>query len=729
MKKNLLLLCLLAICASTYARDFNVLVSTQNTSLLLGADKGGELRFDYYGDKIAPEQIEQIVQSRIGMNRAAYPVFGVECARANAMQAVHADGNMTLDLGVTDVAQSETEQGTLTVVTMRDKVYPFTVTMNLLACREADIIEMWTTVSHTEKKAVTLQRFDSGVLPVRRGDVWVSHLHGAWASETAVTTEPLTAGTKVISNRDGSRNAQNDHPEVMISLDGRPRENQGRVIGAALCWSGNYNLRLVTEDNTTHTLFAGIDNEASDYKLEPKEVFTTPRLAVTYSTRGLGGVSRNYHRWARAGQIHGGDKLRDILLNSWEGVYFNITEEVVDRMMGDFADLGGELFVLDDGWFGGKYPRNDDHTSLGDWSVNAEKLPHGIDGLLATARKHGLKFGIWIEPESVNKISELYEKHPDWAIRVAGREPSYGRGGTQLLLDLSNPKVQDFAFGIVDELMTKHPDIAYIKWDANATLKNYGSAYLPADKQSHLYVAYHRGLANVIARVRAKYPNLVMQACGGGGGRVNYGVMPGFDEFWVSDNTDALQRIYMQWGTSYFYPAIAMAQHVSASPNHQTGRTIPIKFRFDVAMTGRLGMEMQPAAMNDAEKAFARTAIATYKQIRPIVQTGEQYRLISPYDRVGEAALMYTTADKGQAVLFVYKMEHYVNQMLPTVRLDGLDETKTYRIRELNVPADGRPCYLDGKEVSGKLLMQTGLNVPLGGEYASRVLELTVTDK
>lgn len=561
-------------------------------------------------------------------------------------------------------------------------------------------------------------------MPIRRGDVWISHLHGSWIAESDVTSEPLKPGMKTIKNMDGARNGQGDHAEIMFSLDGRPQENTGRMIGAALCWSGNYKLRIDTDNNYSHNFLAGINDEASEYKLEPKEVFVTPKLAFTYSEEGLSGVSRNFHRWARNGQIHGGNKLRDILLNSWEGVYFDIDEQKMDQMMGDFAAMGGELFVMDDGWFGDKYPRNNDHSSLGDWVVNRRKLPNGVDGLIATAKKHGIKFGIWIEPESANTVSELYEKHPDWVLKVPNRDPRYGRGGTQMLLDLSNPEVQDFVFQVVDDLMTNYPDIAYIKWDANASLVNYGSPYLPKDKQSHIYIDFHRGLQKAVERIRAKYPDLVMQACGGGGGRVDYGVMPGFDEFWVSDNTDAMQRIFMQWGTSYFYPSMAMAQHVSASPNHQTGRVIPLKFRFDVAMSGRLGMEIQPKTMSDGEKEFSKPAIATYKEIRPVVQFGDLYRLISPFDKLGVASLMYCTPEKDRAVFFAYKIEHYMNQVLPRFRMAGLDANKNYRIRELNLPQGENPCYLHDKVVAGSILMNTGMEVPLGSEYASRVFEL-----
>ena len=725
MKKILfvILTCIWSV-VSMYAWDRNILVSTKNTSLLFAAQNDGDLRFAYYGDKITPDQINQIHDIWAGLNRPAYPTFGSEYSSATALQVVHSDGNMTLDLIVKDVTTKNVENGEQTVVTLRDKHYPFEVKMNYKAYNNSDIIEMWAEISHTEKKAVVLKRFDSGCMPIRRGDVWISHLHGSWIAESDVTSEPLKPGMKTIKNMDGARNGQGDHAEIMFSLDGRPQENTGRMIGAALCWSGNYKLRIDTDNNYSHNFLAGINDEASEYKLEPKEVFVTPKLAFTYSEEGLSGVSRNFHRWARNGQIHGGNKLRDILLNSWEGVYFDIDEQKMDQMMGDFAAMGGELFVMDDGWFGDKYPRNNDHSSLGDWVVNRRKLPNGVDGLIATAKKHGIKFGIWIEPESANTVSELYEKHPDWVLEVPNRDPRYGRGGTQMLLDLSNPEVQDFVFQVVDDLMTNYPDIAYIKWDANASLVNYGSPYLPKDKQSHIYIDFHRGLQKVVERIRAKYPDLVMQACGGGGGRVDYGVMPGFDEFWVSDNTDALQRIFMQWGTSYFYPSMAMAQHVSASPNHQTGRVIPLKFRFDVAMSGRLGMEIQPNTMSDGEKEFSKHAIATYKEIRPVVQFGDLYRLISPFDKLGVASLMYCTPEKDRAVFFAYKIEHYMNQVLPRFRMAGLDANKNYRIRELNLPQGENPCYLHDKVVAGSILMSTGMEVPLGSEYASRVFEL-----
>ena len=702
----------------------NVCVSTPKTSLVLSAPEGGTLRHLYYGNRLSEADLQNIATTEAA--HTAYPEYGLNAPVETALAVKHADGNMTLQLEVLNVTTEKEGNAVTTVVALKDKVYPFFVNVCYRAWQDADVIESWTEISHQEKKPVVLNQFASGYLPIRRGDVWLSHLSGSWANEGALTQEPLTPGMKVIKNKDGVRNSHTDHAEVMFSLDGRPQENTGNVIGAALCYSGNYKLRIETHDDEYHHFFAGINEENSTYSLKKDELFRTPELALTYSNEGLSGGSRNFHRWARLHKLAHGTTPRKILLNSWEGVYFDINQQGMDQMMADIASMGGELFVMDDGWFGDKYPRNNGETSLGDWTVCREKLPQGIEGLTESARKHGVKFGIWIEPEMTNTRSELYEKHPDWVIQQPYRENRKGRGGTQQVLDLSNPAVQEFVFSVVDRLMTAHPDIAYIKWDDNMTLYNYGSTFLPADRQSHLYIEYHRGMDKVLRRIREKYPRLVMQSCASGGGRVNYGVLPYYDEFWTSDNTDALQRIYMQWGVSNFYPAVAMASHVSASPNHQTGRNVPLKLRFDVAMSGRLGLELQPSKMTGKEKEFARRAIADYKEIRPIVQQGDLYRLISPYDKTGYASLMYVAPEKDRAVWFVYKLEHFLNMPSPAFRMAGLDPGKRYRITELNV--DGKPVPQDGKTFSGAFLMENGLEFTVGKEYASRVLELKAVE-
>ena len=709
-----------------------VRITTPETELIIKADKGADLQILYFGARLSDADAANIEAAGVP-GHSAYRAYGLWCASEASLGVTHADGNLSTSLKVESVMQSDViDNSIVTKVVMKDAVYPFYVTVCYRAYQDVDMIETWTEIANLGKKPVTLTRFDSGYLPVRVGDVWLSHLHGTWAAEGLLVQEPLQRGMKVIKNKDGSRNSHTDHAEVMFSLDGKPQENTGRVIGAALCYSGNYELRIDTRDTDYHEFYAGINPDNSSYKLESKEVFMTPELAFTYSDEGLSGASRNFHKWGRTYKLAHGDKLRKILLNSWEGVYFDINEPGMDQMMADIASMGGELFVMDDGWFGVKYPRLTDNCALGDWEVDRNKLPNGIGWLVEQAHKHGIKFGIWIEPEMTNTTSELYEKHPDWVIKAPERDLVLGRGGTQLVLDLANPQVQDFIFDIVDDLMTENPEIDYIKWDANMPISNHGSQYLSKDKQSHLYIEYHRGFAAVCDRIRAKYPDLTIQACASGGGRANWGVLPWFDEFWVSDNTDALQRIYMQWGTSYFFPAIAMASHISATPNHTVFRTTSLKYRIDVAMSGRLGMEIQPKNMTEEEKALSRKAIAEYKEIRPVVQLGDIYRLVSPYDGHNMASMMYVSPEKSEAVFYWWKTETLYDDHLPRVKMAGLDSSKTYKVRELN-RIDNVPLPYEGLAFTGKFLMENGLEIPLKhnvdyhkqDDWSSRVLYLT----
>ncbi len=707
-------------------------ISTPKTSLILDAEKGGGLRLLHYGNRMESTDIATLKDAG-AINRNAYPVYGILPQGEAAMSVTHADGNMTTDVEVTSINTTTAPDGAkVTTIAMRDKVYPFDLNVNYRTYPGEDVIETWVDVTNNEKGTVRLNRFMSGYLPVRYGDVWLSQLYGSWANEGKLSQTPLNHGVRMIKNKDGVRNSHTSHAEIMLSLDGKPQENTGRTIGAALEYSGNYKLFIDTDDSDYHHFFAGINEENSAYNLKKGESFVTPPLALTYSEEGLSGVSRNFHRWGRNHRLHNGDKERSILLNSWEGVYFDIDEAGMANMMKDIADMGGELFVMDDGWFGAKYPRDNDSTSLGDWVVDTDKLPNGIQGLIDTAKANGVKFGIWIEPEMTNTVSELYEKHPEYIIKAANRPATQGRGGTQLVLDLANPKVQDIVFTVVDTLMRKYPEIDYIKWDANAPIMDHGSQYLTADNQSHLYIDYHKGFETVLNRIRKAHPDVTIQACASGGGRANWGVLPWFDEFWTSDNNDALQRIYMQWGTSYFFPAIAMGSHISASPNHQTFRRIPVKFRADVAMSGRLGLELQPKNMTDEEKAIVKNAIADYKKIRPTVQFGDIYRLVSPYDGKGIASLMYVNPDKNDAVFYWWKTETFMNQQLPRVVMAGLDPDKTYTVHELN-RIDNEPLSFEGKSFTGRYLMSNGLEIPLthkvdyhkNTDYASRILRLT----
>ncbi|MBP5409209.1 MAG: alpha-galactosidase [Prevotella sp.] len=717
-----IMLCL----SATMAWAEQVVIETKNTTMVLNVENNKQPQYVYYGTKLSGYDLQHLQVPRNG-RMDAYPAYGMNCPAEAAIAMTHSDGNLSTELYVSGI----NKQGDITKINLKDPQYPVSVALCYKAYFDEDMIETWTEIKNDEAKPVTLTQFASISLPIRRGNVWLSHFYGSWANEARLVEEPVLPGEKVIKNKDGSRNSHTDHAEVMFSLDGKGQENIGDVIGAALCYSGNYQLKIDTDDTEYHYFFAGINPDNSAYHLKKGETFVTPKVALSFSKSGLSGVSRNFHKWGRKYMLAHGDKERKILLNSWEGVYFDINQQGMDQMMGDIASMGGELFVMDDGWFGDKYPRKTDNSSLGDWVVDKNKLPEGIEGLLRDAKKHGIKFGIWIEPEMSNTVSELYEAHPDWIIKAPKRDAVLGRGGTQVILDMGNPKVQDFVFSVVDNLMTKYPEIDYIKWDANMPILNHGSQYLTMNDQSHLYIEYHRGFEKVCQRVRAKYPDLTIQACASGGGRANWGVLPYFDEFWVSDNTDALQRIYMQWGTSYFFPAIAMASHISATPNHTVFRTTAMKYRIDVAMSGRLGMEIQPKNMTDDEKELCRKAIAEYKQIRPIVQFGDLFRLVSPYDKVGLASLMYVNETKSKSVFFWWKTESFQNEHLPRVKMAGLDAHKNYKVHELN-RIDLQPLDVEGKVFSGAYLMNHGLEMPYRNEpewskkndWSSRVLLL-----
>ena len=724
--KKLIIFVLLFVCGQMVKAE-QIVLQTKNTTMVLNVENDKQPQYVYYGAKLSDYDLQTLPRPH-GGRMDAYPAYGMNCPAEAAFAMTHADGNMSTSLVITGFDKQDGELR----IHMKDPVYPTTVDLCYKTYEAEDMIETWTEIRNGEKKTVTLTQFASCSLPIRRGNVWLSSFYGSWGNEAILCEEPITPGEKIIKNKDGVRNAHTAHGEVMFSLDGKGQENAGDVIGAAICYSGNYQLKIETDDTEYHYFFAGINPDNSEYHLKSGEVFITPKVALSFSKAGLSGVSRNFHKWGRNYMLAHGNRERKILLNSWEGVYFDINQEGMDQMMGDIASMGGELFVMDDGWFGVKYPRKTDNCALGDWKVDTNKLPEGIEGLIRDAKKHGIKFGIWIEPEMSNTVSELYEAHPDWIIKAPKREPVLGRGGTQVVLDMANPKVQDYVFSIVDELMTKYPEIDYIKWDANMSVMNHGSQYLTMNDQSHLYIEYHRGFQKTCERIRAKYPDLTIQACASGGGRANWGVLPYFDEFWVSDNTDALQRIYMQWGTSYFFPAIAQASHISATPNHTVYRTTSLKYRIDVAMSGRLGMEIQPKNMSEAEKELCRKAIKEYKEIRPIVQFGDIYRLVSPYDKKGLASMMYVNDQKTKSVFYWWKTESFQNEHLPRVKMAGLDATKKYKIHELN-SIDRKPMDIEGKVFSGEYLMNVGLEMPsrydpsdwrMRTDWSSRVLSL-----
>ena len=501
----------------------------------------------------------------------------------------------------------------------------------------------------------------------------------------------------------------------MVSLNAPASENEGNVLFGTLEWSGNFKIDLEVDPLNNLRVIAGINPFASDYELRNAQSFTTPAFLYTFSDKGKGNASRKLHRWARNYGILNGNGSRMTLLNNWESTFFDFNEDKLSALIKDTKKLGVDVFLLDDGWFGNKYPRNDDYAGLGDWQENIKKLPHGIGRLVKESQKNGVKFGIWVEPEMVSPKSELYFRHPEWVIKQPNRaEYLYRR---QLVLDLSNPKVQDFVFGILDTLFTKNPDLAFIKWDCNAVIYNAYSSFL--EKQSHLYVEYVRGLYKVLERVRAKYPQVEMMLCSGGGGRVDYGALKYFNEFWPSDNTDPLERIYIQYEYSYFFPAIAHCNHVT-----DWGRQ-PVKYRTDVAMMGKLGFDIVVSKLNEPDLKFCQQAVNTYKLISDIIWHGDLYRLASPLEK-NFASLVFVNELQDKAIMFNYLTgDRYGTGSLSPVKLNGLNPDKKYKVEEINLYPGTRSSIPAGSVYSGNYLLTVGFNPVLNATRTSVILQFT----
>ena len=716
------------------------LLQTKHTTMAFCKEKG-LWHLAHYGERLAkPEDARKLAFSTwvgsnmLGNRRAdSYSVYGSDVDgesmnKFGGLAVIHADGVTSTALTATGAEIVPDAPGmTHLVISMKDAVYPFFVKQHFRAAEASDVVETWVELSHEEPAPVKLIRMDSLALvfPLLAKEYYLMTLTGQWASEGQISEAPVALGQTIsMTSRSGVRSAFGNNPSFMLSIGGRSTETSGRVLGGTLAWSGTWSISVQRDCVDTLAINAGADTGNGAYTLDPKRTLTTPKMVLTYSANGKGQVSRNFHRWARDYQLRDGHLLRPVLLNSWEGAYFDFTEKTLTDMMDGVKQLGGEMFVIDDGWFArGKYARDDDKRGLGDWVVNEKKLPHGLAWLAGQAKERGLKFGLWVEPEMANTASELVDAHPDWVMREKTRTLRQGRGGTEVVLDLSNPAVRDNVFSQMDKLYASIPDLSYIKWDANASIMNAGSAYLGADRQPNIWFDYTEGLYDILGRLHAHYPQMLVNACSSGGGHMDYGFLRYADEFWASDDTDARERVFIQWGASQFYPACAIDAHVTVVPNHQTHRTTPLKFRFDVAMAGRLGFELHPKNMKPDEVAFAQRAVVDYKRLRPVIQQGDLYRLVSPWDH-SYASLMYVNEDASKAVVFLWGLTRGILRDYPApLQLQGLDASKRYQVTELNLA--GREHSRVNKQVlGGDALMGMGLPVKLEGDFDSAVFEL-----
>lgn len=580
--RSLVIACVALFVLPVHAQVKQVItIETFHHALALQVGNDKRVGIIYFGSKLNNADEYRLIPPMFrrgddysGILNAAYTPGGSRNLVEPAILVTHADGNTSLDLQyVSSSLQKLDDNVSVTSILLRDPVYAFEVTLMYKAYYREDVVEQYAVIKHTEKSNVTLNKYASANLYFSAGEYWLKHYHGDWAKEMQPEEYKLTPGIKVLDSKLGTRAHLYQPPSFMVSFNKPATEDEGRVLMGSIEWSGNFRVDLEVDPLNNLRLIAGINDFAADYSLAPSTTFTTPAFLYTYSVNGKGEASRNLHRWARKYRILDGNGSRLTLLNNWEATYFDFSESKLSALIGDTKKLGVDLFLLDDGWFANKYPRNNDRAGLGDWQENKTKLPSGIGYLVKEAQSNGVKFGIWVEPEMVNPKSELYEKHPEWIIRQPGREEHLYRN--QLVLDLSNPKVQDFVFGVMDTLFTKYPDLAFIKWDCNAVIYNAYSSYLK--KQSHLYVDYVQGLYKVLEKVRAKYPKVAMMLCSGGGGRVDYGALKYFTEFWLSDNTDPLERVFIQWEYSHFFlPYLtATTSPIGVSNRSSTAPTLP----------------------------------------------------------------------------------------------------------------------------------------------------------
>jgi alpha-galactosidase len=693
--------------------DLFITVSTRNTDLVFKV--GGDLRLyqAYFGPKLFQSPDSKAFPRS---DHQAYVTSGTDNLFEPAIRITHDDGNPSLELNYANhQIEKSSDNITLTHIRLKDPQYPVEVILHFKAFALENVIEQWVEINHQEKKPVTLFNYASSMLHFDAGKYWLTQFHGDWAEEMKMQEQELTSGIKIIDSKLGTRAHMYQTPVFFLSLNDKSDENNGEVIAGTLGWSGNFRFLFEVDEKNSLRVISGINPFASEYALPPGKSFLTPSFIMTYSSMGKGAASRNLHRWAINYGIMDGNNPRFTLLNNWETTFFDFNEAKLTDLLDDTKKMGLELFLLDDGWFANKYPRNNDRAGLGDWQENISKMPNGIGYLVKEAEKRDVKFGIWIEPEMVNPKSELYEKHPDWILKLPNRPETYYRN--QLVLDLTNPDVQEFVYQVADNLLTKYPGLAYFKWDCNRMITSPFSVYLK-DRQSHLYIDYVNGLYTVLERLRKKYPHIPMMLCSGGGGRTDYGALRYFTEFWASDNTDPLERIYIQWGYSFFFPAEAICNHVTSWGKQS------LKFRTDVAMMGKMGYDIPVKELNEKELAFSQAAIKNYKRLSGVIWQGDQYRLISPYEE-NRAVLMYVNGNKDKAVLFAYTMNSRFGEAFNKVRLQGLDPGKTYSVQEINQYFGIRSLYPAKRQYYGDYLMKVGLDVSTDQPLSSLVIEIT----
>ncbi|WP_127836589.1 alpha-galactosidase [Clostridium prolinivorans] len=598
--------------------------------------------------------------------------------------------------------ENEDEAETLEIV-LFDNLIGLKVVLLYTAFEDFNAITRSVRFINEGKENLKLLRGLSMSVDFPRDDFDFMHLFGSWARERHIVREPLRPGIQAIDSRRGASSHEHNPFVALLSKD--CTEEYGEIYGVNLVYSGNFLAQAEINMYKTTRLSIGINPFDFSWLLNKGESFQTPEAVMVYSSNGIGEMSRTYHKLYRTRLCRGKfrDKTRPVLVNNWEATYFNFNAEKIENIAKDAKELGIELFVLDDGWFG---HRNDDTSSLGDWVVDKNKLPNGLEDLANRVHNLGLQFGLWFEPEMISPDSDLYRKHPDWCLHVLNRPRSTAR--SQLILDLSREDVCDYIINAVSSILKTVP-INYVKWDMNRNMTEIGSAILPPERQRETAHRYMLGLYKVMDAITSSFPDVLFEGCSGGGGRFDAGILYYMPQIWTSDDTDAVERLKIQYGTSIVYPVSTIGAHVSAVPNHQVFRNTSLKMRGDVAMSGNFGYELDLTKFTDEEKKEVKEQIAMYKELREFIQFGDMYRLKSPFEG-NETAWIFVSEDKENAFAAYFKILAEPNAPVRRLTLRGLDPNKNYVI-------EGKDGIYGGDE-----LMNIGVPIPdLQGDFKSVV--------
>ena len=705
-------------------------LETDHTMYQMQADAYGVLRHLWYGAKTGCDMSYLQDYPDVGFSGNIYAAgndrtysldtlpleyagAGVGDFRVPAVAAVHADGSSALDLryyshtvkpgkygieGLPAVYAAEDEAETLEVV-LRDTASAVEVTLLYAVLPALDLVTRCARIRNLGETPVTLTKAASLCLDISRGSwEWV-HFHGRHAMERQMERRLLFHGIQEIGSTRGT-SSHHQNPTVLLCTPDCT-ETAGACIGAALVYSGSHQTRLECDQLGQVRMVKGIHPDLFRWELKAGETFSTPEVMLSYSDTGLETLSHHFHQAIREHICRGKYQLaeRPVLINNWEATYFGFDTEKILHIAEEAARLGVDMLVLDDGWFG---KRDDDCSGLGDWFVNETKLSGGLHDLVEKIKGMGMRFGIWFEPEMISEDSDLYRKHPDWAIRIPDRAPMRSR--YQLVLDMANPEVQEYLFRVMSDVLHS-ADISYVKWDMNRSISDWYTRTLPADRQGEMPHRYVLGLYALLERLTAAFPDVLFEGCSGGGGRFDAGMLYYCPQIWCSDDTDAYERTKIQYGTSFFYPVSAVGSHVSTVPNHQTGRITPFETRGTVAMAGSFGYELDLNLLSDGEKQEVAEQIRQFKTYGPLIHNGKYYRLTNPMAE--DAALWEFAAQDGSEVLVQGMLFHAeANVLRRTVQLRGLDAEKRYR--------------LDGTEqvYTGAALMAGGVLLPKAwGDY------------